>query len=186
MFKSSNISWLFLITILSVEGFQTIHPVQTQISTRGIPHLYYAALEDSSIVDLCDDNHKEILFGEKPVLIDVHAKWCGPCKLIEPMINQCAQKYADKIDIVKFDVEQKDKLVKMDFLKHKLLVRKLPSIILYKGGKAVAMISGLINEDDIDKLLEEHILAPQEEEKTIKEKSGAGFINLAALFNRQD
>ena len=186
MFKAVHISWLFMIAVLSVTGFQTIHPFQIQKSNRGIPHLYYAAPENSPIIDLCDDNHKEILFGPKPVLIDVHAKWCGPCKLIEPMINQCAQKYADTVDIVKFDVEQKDKLVKMDFLRHKLLVRKLPSIILYKDGKAVAMISGLINEDDIDKLLEEHILAPQEEEKKIKEKSGAGFINLAALFNRQD
>ena len=78
-------------------------------------------------------------------------RWCGPCKLIEPIIERCAEKWEGKVDFVRYDVEGGNgREVKISMLMQKARIRKLPTLLLYHRGKIKATHSGLISYDELE------------------------------------
>ena len=65
------------------------------------------------MMDLNDENYAKLLNGQKATLVDACAIWCGPCKLIEPVLDRCATKWSETIEMAKFDVEAKNPNLKV-------------------------------------------------------------------------
>jgi thioredoxin 1 len=80
----------------------------------------------------------EIINSEKPTLVDFHAVWCGPCKMMNPIIEETKTELGDKATILKVDVDQnRDAAIKYG-------VRSVPTLILFKNGEPVWRQSGVV------------------------------------------
>ena len=85
----------------------------------------------------------DIINSERPVLLDFHADWCGPCKVLGPILKQVKNQLGDNIKIVKLDVDKNQNLAK------KYQVRGVPTMILFKKGKQLWRQSGVLQKDEI-------------------------------------
>ncbi len=94
---------------------------------------------------------KEVLQAEKPVLVYFWASWCGPCKLMSPAISAAAQKYSDKLKVVKMEVDPNPVSVKQ------YQVEGVPALRLMQGDKILASSEGVVNKDKLMNLLDTHL-----------------------------
>jgi len=78
----------------------------------------------------------EVIRSNTPVLVDFYADWCGPCRLIEPVIERLSQEYAGKVKFVKIDTDANQELAA------KFEVMSIPTVMLFKGGNAKERIIG--------------------------------------------
>ncbi|MCG8570687.1 MAG: thioredoxin [Spirochaetes bacterium] len=74
--------------------------------------------------------------SEKPILVDFWADWCGPCKLMSPIIAEIAKEYKDKVLVIKINVDQKQSLAA------KYQIQSIPTIMLFKNGHEVIRLPG--------------------------------------------
>ncbi len=88
---------------------------------------------------------KEVIESPLPVLVDFTAVWCGPCKMLEPIIKQLAQEWEGKVKVVKLDVDDNPNLA-MEYN-----VMGVPSLILFKDGKPVERLTGYQPKDRLQK-----------------------------------
>ena len=86
---------------------------------------------------------EEIINGDKPVLIDFHADWCGPCKMIAPILNEVADEYAGKIKICKVDVDSNTESAA------KFNVRGIPTLLMFKNGTVEATKVGALSKTQL-------------------------------------
>jgi thioredoxin 1 len=100
------------------------------------------------LVEITDDNFEtEVTNSDKPVLIDFWAVWCGPCKLIAPIVEELATEYDGKVKIGKLDVDSNQQT------SIKFGVRSIPTLLLFKDGKLKETIIGAVPKKNIvDKL----------------------------------
>ncbi len=89
----------------------------------------------------------EIVNGDKPVLIDFHADWCGPCKVLSPIIQEVAKELDGKVRVIKIDVDKNPALA------DKFQIRGVPTLMLFKDGKSVWRQSGVLQKGEIIKQL---------------------------------
>jgi thioredoxin 1 len=99
-------------------------------------------------VEITDDNFEtEVIKSDKPVLIDFWAVWCGPCKLIAPIVEEIAVEYDGKVKVGKLDVDSNQQT------SIKFGVRSIPTLLLFKDGKLKDTIIGAVPKKNIvDKL----------------------------------
>ena len=91
----------------------------------------------ANTITITDDSFKQdVLDSEKPVLVDFWATWCGPCKMVAPVLEEIAGEHADKLTIAKLDIDANPSAAR-DFQ-----VMSIPTMILFQGGKAVKQIVG--------------------------------------------
>ncbi|OTQ71456.1 thioredoxin [Gilliamella apis] len=76
----------------------------------------------------------------KPVLVDFWAEWCGPCKMVAPILEEIAQEYGDKIIIAKLNVEQNPSIAP------KFGIRGIPTLLIFKNGQVVATQVGALSK----------------------------------------
>ena len=84
-----------------------------------------------------DSNYAEVLAQGKPVVLDVWATWCGPCKMVGPIIEQLSTEYADRVVIGKVDVEDE-----ADDLVSQFGIRNVPTVVFLKDGQVVDKLVG--------------------------------------------
>ena len=94
-------------------------------------------------VKITNENYESLKNGNEPLVIDFWATWCGPCRMIAPIISQLAEEYDGKITVGKCDVEECEDIA-VD-----LGIRKVPTIIFFKGGEIVDKIVGAVNKAKI-------------------------------------
>jgi thioredoxin 1 len=99
-------------------------------------------------VEITDENFEsEVINSDKPVLIDFWAVWCGPCKMIAPIVEELASEYDGKVKIGKLDVDSNQQT------SIKFGVRSIPTLLLFKDGKLKDTIIGAVPKKNIvDKL----------------------------------
>jgi len=94
---------------------------------------------------------QEVTQSDKPVLIDFWAAWCGPCRMIAPIIEELAEEYDGKAKICKLDVDNNQQTA-MTFG-----IRSIPTILIFKGGEVVDTIVGAVPKEQIVNKLASHI-----------------------------
>ena len=96
-------------------------------------------------------NFDQLINGDKPVLVDFHAEWCGPCKTQAPILEEVAKDIADKVRIIKIDVDKNQDAA------GKFNVRGVPTLILFKKGKVIWRKSGVLSSDQLIGEIEEFL-----------------------------
>ena len=99
-------------------------------------------------VEITDENFEsEVIKSDKPVLIDFWAVWCGPCKMIAPIVEELASEYDGKVKIGKLDVDSNQQT------SIKFGVRSIPTLLIFKDGKLKETIIGAVPKKHlVDKL----------------------------------
>ena len=81
----------------------------------------------------------DIINGNKPVLVDFHAEWCGPCKMMKPVLEELRQLMGDEIRIIKIDVDRNNQLASS------LNISGVPTLMLFKKGQTLWRQSGVMS-----------------------------------------
>ncbi|MCC6203233.1 MAG: thioredoxin TrxA [Gammaproteobacteria bacterium] len=106
----------------------------------------------ANIAHVTDDSFDtDVLRSDKPVLVDYWAEWCGPCKMIAPILDEVSTAYTDRIRIVKLDVDKnRTTSVKYD-------IRGVPTLMLFKEGAEVARHIGALSKSQLTAFIDGNI-----------------------------
>ena len=105
-----------------------------------------------NIVHTNDDSFEaDVLQSEKPALVDFWAEWCGPCKMIAPLLDAVADEYADRMSIVKLNVDENPNVAQ------KFGIRSIPTLILFKDGAVQAQKLGAMSKSQLTEFLETNL-----------------------------
>ena len=94
---------------------------------------------------------KEVMSSDKLVLLDLYATWCGPCKVLAPILQEIERKYDGKIKVVKVNVDEEESIAV------KFGIASIPTVIFIKNGKTVASFTGLKNNSEIEKIIDKNL-----------------------------
>jgi thioredoxin 1 len=94
---------------------------------------------------------QDVLNSEKPVLIDFWAEWCGPCRMIAPIVEELAGEYAGRAVIAKCDVDSNQEIA------INYGIRSIPTLLIFKGGQVVEQIIGAVPKKQIVDRLNAHV-----------------------------
>lgn len=94
-----------------------------------------------------NNSFDNLIKSEKPVLIDFHATWCGPCKVLGPILKEVKENLGDRISIIKIDVDKNQQIASQ------YQVRGVPTMILFQEGKQLWRESGVLDKNAIIKII---------------------------------
>ena len=104
------------------------------------------------IVHLSDDSFEaDVISSSAPVLVDFWAEWCGPCKMIAPILEEVANEYDGKVTIAKLNIDQNADTPP------KFGIRGIPTLLLFKDGKVAATKVGALSKAQLTQFLDENI-----------------------------
>jgi thioredoxin 1 len=95
-------------------------------------------------VQITSENFESLKNGAQPLVVDFWATWCGPCRMIAPIVAELAKEYDGQITVGKCDVEENDELA-ADFG-----IRNIPTILFFKGGEVVDKVVGAVSKAKLD------------------------------------
>jgi len=106
----------------------------------------------AEIVQLSENNFEaEVLNGDQPVLVDYWAEWCGPCKTVEPIVEELAEEYGDRLKVGKVNVDESSTIPA------RYGVRGIPTLMLFKDGQVQATKTGAATKAQLAQLVEENL-----------------------------
>ncbi len=101
-------------------------------------------MENSATIDLNESNFEsEVTKSDKPVIVDFWAEWCGPCKMIAPLLDEIAKEKSGTVKVAKVNVDQNQSL------SFKYNIRAIPSLLFFKNGQLRDQITGMTNKKDL-------------------------------------
>lgn len=93
----------------------------------------------------------QVLKSDQPVLVDYWAEWCGPCRMIGPLVEESAREYAGRLTVAKIDIDRNPATPS------RYGVRGIPTLMLFKGGQPVAVRVGSLSRSQLGAFLDEHL-----------------------------
>ena len=93
----------------------------------------------------------DVIRSEKPVLLDFWAEWCGPCKMIAPLIDEAADEYAERLAVVKLNIDENPSTPQ------KFGIRSIPTLMLFKDGAVQAQKLGAMSKSQLTEFLETNL-----------------------------
>ncbi len=104
------------------------------------------------IVHTNDNNFEsDVLQADKAVLLDFWAEWCGPCKMIAPLLDEIAEQYADKLTVAKLNIDENPNTPP------KFGIRSIPTLMLFKDGTVQAQKLGAMSKSQLTEFLESNL-----------------------------
>ena len=105
-----------------------------------------------SLLHLNDSNFKkEVLEAKSLVVVDFWADWCGPCKMIAPIVEELANEYAHKVKIAKVDIDDNSNIASQ------YGIMSIPTLMFFKNGKVAAQAVGAISKAQLKRKIEENL-----------------------------
>ncbi|MEY2978994.1 MAG: thioredoxin [Prochlorotrichaceae cyanobacterium] len=106
----------------------------------------------SAALAVTDDSFKkEVLESEVPVLVDFWAPWCGPCRMVAPVIDEIATQYEGKVKVVKLNTDDNPTVA------GQYGIRSIPTLMIFKGGQRVDMVVGAVPKTTLANTLEKYL-----------------------------
>ena len=103
------------------------------------------------IVTLTTNNFEEEIKKSAPMLVDFWAEWCGPCRMVAPVLEKLAEQYDGKARVGKVNVDEQSALAT------KFGIQSIPTLLLFKEGQVVEQLIGATTEDALVKLIDRHV-----------------------------
>jgi len=109
-------------------------------------------LASEKVMILNDSNFSQVISETTlPILVDFWAEWCGPCKMIGPVVEKIAEEFEGKVQVAKLDVDENHSIAS------NYKVVSIPTLILFKEGKEIERSIGYKNEEELRSLLNKHV-----------------------------
>ncbi|MEL7085994.1 MAG: thioredoxin [Cyanobacteria bacterium P01_A01_bin.3] len=106
----------------------------------------------SGAIDVKDDSFEaEVIGSDLPVLVDFWAPWCGPCRMVAPVVQEIAEQYDGKVKVVKMNTDENPKVAS------EYGIRSIPTLMVFKGGQKVDVVVGAVPKATLASTLEKHI-----------------------------
>jgi thioredoxin 1 len=101
-------------------------------------------MDNSTVIKLDESNFdREVTQTDKPVIVDFWAEWCGPCKMIAPLLDEIAREKAGSVKVAKVNVDENQSLS----LKYN--IRAIPALLFFKGGQLRDQVTGVTSKRDL-------------------------------------
>jgi thioredoxin 1 len=106
----------------------------------------------TSAVAVTDSSfEQDVVQSDVPVLVDFWAPWCGPCRMVAPVVDEIAEQYAGKIKVVKLNTDENPGVASQ------YGIRSIPTLMIFKGGSKVEMVVGAVPKATLAKAIEQHL-----------------------------
>ena len=95
--------------------------------------------------------NEEVINSDIPVLVDFWAPWCGPCRMVAPVVDEIALQYAGRVKVVKLNTDENPNIAS------KYGIRSIPTLMIFKGGQKVDMVVGAVPRTTLSQTLEKYL-----------------------------
>jgi thioredoxin 1 len=109
----------------------------------------------SAAAPVTDSTFKaEVLDSDAPVLVDFWAPWCGPCRMVGPVVDEIADQYGEKLKVVKVNTDENPQIASQ------YGIRSIPTLMIFKGGEKVDMVVGAVPKTTLSTTVEKYLTTP--------------------------
>ncbi|MFN6218900.1 MAG: thioredoxin [Aphanizomenon sp.] len=109
----------------------------------------------SAAAPVTDSTFKaEVLDSDVPVLVDFWAPWCGPCRMVGPVVDEIADQYGEKLKVVKVNTDENPQIASQ------YGIRSIPTLMIFKDGQKVDMVVGAVPKTTLSTTVEKHLTTP--------------------------